>query len=78
MQEGRIGYPVIGDGVIIYSGAKILGAVNVGNNAMIGANAVVLNHVPAGSLAVGIPARIVPKKPSIEISSATSKPSVQY
>ncbi len=51
--------PVLGRGVNVGAGAKILGAVRIGDNASIGANAVVLVDVPAGALAVGIPARII-------------------
>lgn len=51
--------PRIGDDVFIGTGAKVLGPVTVGDNARIGANAVVMSDVPAGSTAVGIPARII-------------------
>jgi serine O-acetyltransferase len=51
--------PRIGNRVNIGAGAKILGAVQVGDDADIGANAVVITDVPAGALAVGVPARIV-------------------
>jgi serine O-acetyltransferase len=51
--------PVIGDGVFIGAGAKILGAVTVGDYARVGANAVVMSDVPAGTTAVGAPARVV-------------------
>ncbi|WP_041741248.1 serine O-acetyltransferase [Collimonas fungivorans] len=51
--------PDIGDNVIVGAGAKILGPVMVGNNARVGANAVVVEDVPAGATVVGIPARIV-------------------
>ena len=50
--------PVIGNCVTIGAGAKIIGHVTVGDHAKIGANAVVLNDVPAHATAVGIPARI--------------------
>lgn len=50
--------PIIGDDVFIGAGAKVLGAITVGDGAMIGANAVVVTDVPAGATAVGIPARI--------------------
>ena len=57
-RTGVAGAPVIGHGVDIGAGAKILGPVHIGDGAVIGANAVVLCDVPAGALAVGIPARI--------------------
>lgn len=51
--------PVIGDGVYISTGAKILGAITVGANSVIGANAVVIHDVPANSIVVGIPAKVI-------------------
>jgi serine O-acetyltransferase len=51
--------PVLGAGVNVGAGAKILGNVRVGDRASIGANAVVLADVPAGALAVGVPASVV-------------------
>ncbi len=58
---GRFGkqYPVIGDNVTVYSGARIIGPVHIGNGARIGANAVVLHDIPEGCLALGAPARPV-------------------
>ncbi|MCW5625972.1 MAG: serine O-acetyltransferase [Burkholderiales bacterium] len=52
-------HPTLGNGVVIGAGAKVLGPITVGENAKIGSNAVVVRDVPAGSTAVGIPARIV-------------------
>ena len=52
------GYPRIGNDVSIGAGARILGPVTVGDGAVIGANAVVLTDVPAGAIAVGVPATI--------------------
>jgi serine O-acetyltransferase len=49
--------PAIGDDVRIGAGARILGRVDVGSGATVGANAVVVDDVPAGSVARGIPAR---------------------
>jgi serine O-acetyltransferase len=51
--------PVLGKKVNVGAGAKIIGHVHVGDGASIGANAVVLEDVPAKGLAVGVPARIV-------------------
>ena len=52
-------HPTIGDNVVIASGAKVLGSFMVGENAKIGANAVVLKEVPPNSTVVGIPGKIV-------------------
>ena len=54
--QNRGKYPVIGDNVIIYAGAKIFGNVSVGNNAIIGANAVVTKNVPDNAIVGGNPA----------------------
>lgn len=54
----RHGVPVIDDDVHIGTGAKLLGPIRIGRGARIGANAVVLCDVPAGALAVGVPARV--------------------
>ncbi len=59
----EIAAPVIGNNVNIGAGAKILGKITIGDNVDIGANAVVITDVPANSLAVGVPARIIPKQP---------------
>lgn len=52
-------YPIIGNNVIIYSGAKIIGNVRVGDNAIIGANAVVTKNVPKNAIVGGVPAKII-------------------
>ena len=51
--------PRLGNRVNVGAGAKVLGAVSVGDDAQIGANAVVVKDVPAGATAVGIPARLI-------------------
>jgi len=61
--------PIIGNDVVIGSGAKILGGITVGDHARIGANAVVLCDVPAYSVAVGVPARIILKSRSGETNA---------
>jgi len=58
-RTGERGAPVIGHGVDIGAGAKILGAIRIGDGAVIGANAVVTRDLPAGAVAVGIPARVI-------------------
>ena len=50
-------HPTLSDGVIIGSGAQVLGPITVGPRARVGANAVVTRDVPAGATMVGIPAR---------------------
>ena len=48
--------PVIGSNVDIGAGAKLLGPIRIGNNVIIGANAVVLCDIPDNSIAIGVPA----------------------
>lgn len=60
-------HPTVGDDVIIGSGAKVLGPINVGDGAKIGANAVVVKDVPANATAVGVPAKNIIRKPSCTI-----------
>ena len=57
------GVPVIGGHVDIGAGAKILGAVEVGDHAYIAANSLVITNVPPETTAIGVPARILPKMP---------------
>jgi len=51
-------HPTIKDNALIFSGAKVLGAITIGKNSKVGAGSVVLKDVPDNSTAVGIPARI--------------------
>jgi len=59
-------HPTLGDGVVVGAGAKVLGPVWVGDGVQIGANAVVVKDVPAGAIAVGVPA--VVRRPSAKRS----------
>lgn len=54
------GTPIVGGHVEIGAGAKLLGAIHVGDHSIVGANAVVLKNVPAHHSAIGIPARCQP------------------
>lgn len=58
-EKGIKRHPTVGNDVIIGSGAKVLGNINIGSNSKIGANAVVLEDVPEGATVVGVPARVV-------------------
>jgi serine O-acetyltransferase len=59
---GHRGSPIFGNRVDIGTGAKILGPIHIGNDVSIGANAVVLTDIPPNSLAVGVPARVRPRR----------------
>lgn len=52
-------YPTIGKGTVIFSGAAIIGNVNIGKNCTIGANSVVTTDIPDNAVAVGAPARVL-------------------
>jgi serine acetyltransferase len=56
--------PHLGRRVNVGAGAKLFGAIHVEDDVNIGANAVVLTDIPAGATAVGIPARILLRKPA--------------
>lgn len=59
--DGRAArYPRVGGEVTIFAGAKLIGAISVGEGATVGANAVVNRDVPAGHVAAGAPARSRP------------------
>jgi serine O-acetyltransferase len=55
-------HPTIENGVVIGAGAKVLGAITVGENSRIGANAVVVDDVPRDSVVVGVPGHVVHKE----------------
>ncbi|EIV95676.1 serine O-acetyltransferase [Frankia sp. QA3] len=55
----RFGRPKIGDRVSVGTGARILGRVDIGNDALIGANAVVTKSIAARAVVVGVPGRVV-------------------
>jgi serine O-acetyltransferase len=56
--------PVIGNNVDIGAGAKLLGRITIGDNVVIGANAVVVRDVPSDSIAVGVPAVARSRRPA--------------
>jgi len=51
-------HPTLGNGVVVGTGATILGAVNIGAGARIGAGSVVITDIPANATAIGVPARV--------------------
>jgi len=61
----RSGYPVVGNNVIIYTGAKIIGKVKIGDNCVVGANSVVTKSIPANSVAGGIPAKVLKSRENL-------------
>lgn len=62
LEKNKKRHPTIRSGVIIGSGAKILGDIEIGANAKIGSNAVVVKDVPPNATAIGIAAHIVQSK----------------
>jgi serine O-acetyltransferase len=60
-ERGARRHPRIGNMVVLGAGAKVLGAIDIGAGSKVGANAVVLESCPEGSVLVGVPARILAK-----------------
>lgn len=58
-------HPTIGDRVTIGAGAKILGAIEIGADSRVGANAVVVRPVPANAVVVGVPGQIVSRSRAV-------------
>jgi serine O-acetyltransferase len=75
MNPGSTGFPRIGNDVLIGAGAKILGAITIGDGAVIAANSLVISDIPAGQVAMGVPARPLPQRKSnvAPISGARSR-----
>lgn len=57
--QSRGQFPVLGDHVIVYAGAKIMGNVKIGDYAVIGANAVVVKDVAPYQIVGGVPAKVI-------------------
>ena len=55
-------HPTLGNNIVVGSGAKILGNIEIGSNSRIGAGSVVIDSVPADSTVVGVPGRVVKQK----------------
>lgn len=68
-QQVTIGYnhrleaPILGDNVEVCCGAKIIGGVHIGDNVLIGANAVIVNDIPSNCIVAGVPAKIIKSLP---------------
>jgi len=71
-QRDNTGEPVLEDGVVVGVGARVLGPVRLGAGAKIGANAVVVDDVPAGGTALGPRAAVHPPRPRPEESVVTT------
>jgi serine O-acetyltransferase len=69
MRRGKR-HPTLGDRVLVGAGAKILGPIDIGDGAQIGANAVVVKNVPAGGIAVGVPASVRMPKAAAQAARA--------
>lgn len=63
--------PRLGNNVDVGAGAKLLGPITIGDNVVIGANAVVIADVPANSIAIGVPATVRPRRDAAARDAAT-------
>lgn len=53
------GAPNIGNNCVFFAGSKIIGDISIGNNVVVGANAVVVKDVPDNAVVGGVPAKIL-------------------
>jgi serine O-acetyltransferase len=65
--------PVIGNDVFIGCGASILGAVEIGDDARIAANSLVISDVPSGAVAMGVPAKVIAGMAQLRVKQAVQK-----
>jgi serine O-acetyltransferase len=63
-------HPTLGDRVVVGAGAKILGAITIGDDSRIGANAVVVKSVPPNSVVVGVPGQVVSRSQPHHVGDA--------
>jgi serine O-acetyltransferase len=73
LSKGAKRHPTLGRGVIVSAGAKVLGSFTVGDGARVGSNAVLLQAVPPGATAVGIPARILQASEQVQREVAAAR-----
>ncbi|MDW8323034.1 MAG: serine O-acetyltransferase [Burkholderiales bacterium] len=62
-------HPTLGNGVVVGAGAKVLGAITLGDNVRVGANSVVVKDVPANKTVVGIPGKVVTRLEAVGANS---------
>jgi serine O-acetyltransferase len=67
----NLAIPTIGNGVDIGCGACLLGDIHIGDDTVIGANAVVISDIPPNSIAIGIPAKVKPRKQPVSGTNLT-------
>jgi len=61
-------HPTLGNNVVIGAGAKLIGAISIGDNSKVGAGSVVITSVPANATVVGVPGRVVEiRRPDTDI-----------
>jgi serine O-acetyltransferase len=72
-------HPTLGNKVVIGAGAKILGPINISENARVGCNSVVVKDVPTGATCVGVPGRIImPTVASAEVDGKRKEIAQKY
>jgi serine O-acetyltransferase len=68
-------HPTLEDNVVVGAGAKVLGAITIGSNSRIGANAVVVKSTPPNSVVVGVPGQVVMRE---QAPLQTGRPDLEH
>ncbi len=74
-RSNREGVPQIGNNVFLATGAKVLGDITIGDNVVVGANAVVIESVPSNSIVAGVPARVI--RSNIKVADHCNLPDIE-
>ena len=71
---GRKGVPILGDDIYVGPGATLVGKIRIGNGAKIAANTLVIDDVPSGATAIGVPGRVIIAPPKAVEAAAMVSP----
>ena len=76
LDRGSTRHPQLGAGSLLGAAVTVMGAVEIGDGAKVGAGTVVLKSIPRGCTAVGVPAKILPTTVRLKAGVAAPEPAL--